>query len=256
MAFAGAEFADSVMRGLDGEDGVVSCCFVESDVTDAPFFATKVTLGVSPLPPALPPEHGQRRGWASCAQPWYCTASAPLWPTWRSGLTRRSALCHSAAGGREGDPRPRRDHGVRGRPRQGHDRGRECSSLLRPHPRNPCVCRSGTSLMPSGAPSKPAALRAAALRGRDARARLTQFCCSCACCAAHGPGGQGRRLHRLSAQLSCDHMPPGSHVATAIANGESLSIKCDFLNWAARVVKDGPPWSPDFCWNQRRVVKM
>ena len=50
MAFAGAEFADSVMRGLDGEDGVVSCCFVESDVTDAPFFATKVTLGVSPLP--------------------------------------------------------------------------------------------------------------------------------------------------------------------------------------------------------------
>ena len=137
MAFAGAEFADSVMRGLDGEDGVVSCCFVESDVTDAPFFATKVTLGVSPLPPALPPEHGQRRGWASCAQPWYCTASAPLWPTWRSGLTRRSALCHSAAGGREGDPRPRRDHGVRGRPRQGHDRGRECSSLLRPHPRNP-----------------------------------------------------------------------------------------------------------------------
>ena len=117
-------------------------------------------------------------------------------------------------------------------------------------------CRSGASLMPSGAPRKPAALRAAALRGRDARARLTQFCCSCACCAAHGPGGQGRRLHRLSAQLSCDHMPPDSHVATAIANGESLSIKCDFLNWAARVVKDGPPWSPIFCWNQRRVVKM
>lgn len=45
MAFTGAHFADAVMRGLSGESGVVECTFVESTITDAKFFASKVTLG-------------------------------------------------------------------------------------------------------------------------------------------------------------------------------------------------------------------
>ena len=45
MAYAGALFADACMRGLNGEAGVVECTYVESTVTDARFFASKVRLG-------------------------------------------------------------------------------------------------------------------------------------------------------------------------------------------------------------------
>jgi len=45
MAYAGALFADCVMRALDGEKGVKECTFVESTVTDAKFFSSPVTLG-------------------------------------------------------------------------------------------------------------------------------------------------------------------------------------------------------------------
>ena len=45
MAAAAAEFADACLRGLSGESGVWACAFVESDVTKAPYFATKVLLG-------------------------------------------------------------------------------------------------------------------------------------------------------------------------------------------------------------------
>ena len=45
MAYAGAEFADSVMSALDGKKGVTECTFVESTVTDAKFFSSPVTLG-------------------------------------------------------------------------------------------------------------------------------------------------------------------------------------------------------------------
>ena len=45
MAYAGALFADACMRGLNGEPGVVECTYVESTVTDARFFASKVRLG-------------------------------------------------------------------------------------------------------------------------------------------------------------------------------------------------------------------
>ena len=44
MAYAGANFADAVMSSLSGDAQTV-CTFVESDVTEAPFFASKVTLG-------------------------------------------------------------------------------------------------------------------------------------------------------------------------------------------------------------------
>ena len=44
MAYAGAEFANALMLSMSG-DAQTACTFVESDVTDAPFFASKVTLG-------------------------------------------------------------------------------------------------------------------------------------------------------------------------------------------------------------------
>ncbi|MED6169511.1 Malate dehydrogenase 2, peroxisomal [Stylosanthes scabra] len=47
MAYAAAKFADACLRGLKGEAGVVECSFVESQVTELPFFATKVRLGRS-----------------------------------------------------------------------------------------------------------------------------------------------------------------------------------------------------------------
>ncbi|CAK8577900.1 unnamed protein product [Lathyrus sativus] len=45
MAYAAAKFANSCLHGLKGEAGVVECAFVDSQVTDLPFFATKVRLG-------------------------------------------------------------------------------------------------------------------------------------------------------------------------------------------------------------------
>merc|ERR1712066_575006 len=45
MAYAGAEFADSVMTGLSGEKFVTECTFVESTITQAKFFSSPVTLG-------------------------------------------------------------------------------------------------------------------------------------------------------------------------------------------------------------------
>lgn len=45
MAYAGAEFTNSVLRGLKGEKGVVACAFVKSHVTDAEYFASKIELG-------------------------------------------------------------------------------------------------------------------------------------------------------------------------------------------------------------------
>jgi malate dehydrogenase len=47
MAYAGACFADSVLRGLDGASDVVECSYVESTITDAAYFSTKVKLGAS-----------------------------------------------------------------------------------------------------------------------------------------------------------------------------------------------------------------
>ena len=45
MAFAGAEFAELVLRAQAGEEGIVACSFVENDITQAPFFSTPVLLG-------------------------------------------------------------------------------------------------------------------------------------------------------------------------------------------------------------------
>lgn len=45
MAYAGAEFADKVMAGLSGETCITECTFVESNITEAKFFSSPVTLG-------------------------------------------------------------------------------------------------------------------------------------------------------------------------------------------------------------------
>lgn len=45
MAYAGALFADACLKGLNGVPDVVECTFVQSTVTELPFFASKVRLG-------------------------------------------------------------------------------------------------------------------------------------------------------------------------------------------------------------------
>ncbi|CAO2836217.1 unnamed protein product [Amaranthus hypochondriacus] len=45
MAYAGALFADACLKGLNGVPDVVECSYVESNVTELPFFASKVKLG-------------------------------------------------------------------------------------------------------------------------------------------------------------------------------------------------------------------
>ncbi|CAL1380978.1 unnamed protein product [Linum trigynum] len=45
MAYAAVKFADACLRGLRGDAGVVECAYVSSQVTELPFFASKVRLG-------------------------------------------------------------------------------------------------------------------------------------------------------------------------------------------------------------------
>ncbi|KAG2617372.1 hypothetical protein PVAP13_3NG180401 [Panicum virgatum] len=45
MAYAGAVFAHACLKGLNGVPDVVECSFVQSTVTELPFFASKVRLG-------------------------------------------------------------------------------------------------------------------------------------------------------------------------------------------------------------------
>jgi malate dehydrogenase len=54
MAYAGARFAMSLMRAMGGEEGVTECAFVESPVTDAPFFSTRIALGPEGVKEVLP----------------------------------------------------------------------------------------------------------------------------------------------------------------------------------------------------------
>lgn len=45
MGYAGARFGKAILAGLAGEADAIECCYVESDVTDLPYFASKVTFG-------------------------------------------------------------------------------------------------------------------------------------------------------------------------------------------------------------------
>ena len=45
-SYAGALFADACLKGLNGVPDVVECSFVQSTVTELPFFASKVKFTV------------------------------------------------------------------------------------------------------------------------------------------------------------------------------------------------------------------
>lgn len=45
MAYAAALFADACLRGLNGEPDVFEYSYVQSDITEVPFFSSKVRLG-------------------------------------------------------------------------------------------------------------------------------------------------------------------------------------------------------------------
>jgi len=45
MAYAGAIFADACLKGLNGVPDIVECTYVQSNITELPFFASKVRLG-------------------------------------------------------------------------------------------------------------------------------------------------------------------------------------------------------------------
>jgi malate dehydrogenase len=54
MAYAAARMAEACLRGLSGEPDVYECSYVASDVTDLPYFATKVRLGPSGAEEVMP----------------------------------------------------------------------------------------------------------------------------------------------------------------------------------------------------------
>ncbi|XP_072955759.1 malate dehydrogenase, glyoxysomal-like [Typha angustifolia] len=65
MAFAAAKFADACLRGLRGDAGIVECSYVASQVTELPFFASKVRLtrsGAEEIFPLGPLNEFERAG--------------------------------------------------------------------------------------------------------------------------------------------------------------------------------------------------
>eukprot|EP00270_Netrium_digitus_P015397 TRINITY_DN538_c0_g1_i2.p1 TRINITY_DN538_c0_g1~~TRINITY_DN538_c0_g1_i2.p1 ORF type:complete len:361 (-),score=77.00 TRINITY_DN538_c0_g1_i2:161-1243(-) len=54
MAYAAAKFAEACLRALRGEPNVIECAFVQSHVTELPFFASKVHLGRNGVEEILP----------------------------------------------------------------------------------------------------------------------------------------------------------------------------------------------------------
>ncbi len=47
MAYAGERFVNSLLNAMGGEDDVVHCAYVQSDVSEAKYFASQILLGVS-----------------------------------------------------------------------------------------------------------------------------------------------------------------------------------------------------------------
>merc|ERR1711878_29050 len=45
MAYAAARFTDSLIKAMNGQEGVIECAYVQSDVTEAKYFATPILLG-------------------------------------------------------------------------------------------------------------------------------------------------------------------------------------------------------------------
>ncbi|XP_056173726.1 malate dehydrogenase, glyoxysomal-like [Syzygium oleosum] len=53
-AYAALKFAAACLPGLRGDAGIVECAFVASQVTELPFFASKVHLGCTAAKEVLP----------------------------------------------------------------------------------------------------------------------------------------------------------------------------------------------------------
>ena len=53
-AYAAARMTESILRGLEGEENVYEAAYVESSVTELPYFATKVKLGPTGVTEILP----------------------------------------------------------------------------------------------------------------------------------------------------------------------------------------------------------
>ena len=54
MAYAGYLFTENVLKAMKGETGIVQASFVQSDVTDAPFFASPCEFGPEGVSKVLP----------------------------------------------------------------------------------------------------------------------------------------------------------------------------------------------------------
>ncbi|XP_027359659.1 malate dehydrogenase, glyoxysomal isoform X3 [Abrus precatorius] len=54
MAYAAVKFADACLHALRGDAGIIQCAYVDSQVTELPFFASKVRLGRGGIEEILP----------------------------------------------------------------------------------------------------------------------------------------------------------------------------------------------------------
>ncbi|KAJ4977911.1 hypothetical protein NE237_008691 [Protea cynaroides] len=54
MAYAAARFVESSLRALDGDADVYECSFVQSDLTELPFFASRVKIGKNGVEALIP----------------------------------------------------------------------------------------------------------------------------------------------------------------------------------------------------------
>uniref|UniRef100_A0A0C9RRM8 malate dehydrogenase n=1 Tax=Wollemia nobilis TaxID=56998 RepID=A0A0C9RRM8_9CONI len=54
MAYAAARFVESSLRALDGDPDVYECAYIQSELTELPFFASKVKLGKQGVEAVLP----------------------------------------------------------------------------------------------------------------------------------------------------------------------------------------------------------
>ncbi len=86
MAYAAALFADSCLRGLNGTP-TIECTYVESAVTDAPYFASKCKLSTE----------GGCGAWGRWAKGGRCTVCGPPGKPRRHGET--SGRQHAAPAG-------------------------------------------------------------------------------------------------------------------------------------------------------------
>ncbi|GJP39312.1 hypothetical protein CLOM_g23695 [Closterium sp. NIES-68] len=71
MAYAAAKFAQACLQAMRGEAGIVECAFVQSTVTELPFFASRVVLGRRGVEEVLSlgPMTEYERGWMEKLKP-------------------------------------------------------------------------------------------------------------------------------------------------------------------------------------------